>query len=104
MVRVNQAFNQVRRYGATAAYIGVEWPRVSGIPHRWLCGNNLNPDIIVQAGRKLQGYCDAIGELKKYTFIMNMNDKFNRDGNFGMSSGYSQGRSLRCLPDRKTGY
>ena len=30
--------------------------------HGTVCGND--PDIIVQVGRKLQGYCDAIGELK----------------------------------------
>ena len=27
-----------------------------------LCGND--PDVIVQAGRKLQGYCDAIGNSR----------------------------------------
>lgn len=108
----------VRRYGVTAAYTQMYNPHLllndqeyleyhlrdlgSGTADlenlgrpvvAQLCGND--PDIIVQAGRKLQGYCDAIGELKKY--IMNMNDKFNRP-QFGMSSGYGQGRSLRSLP------
>ena len=78
----------VRRYGATAAYTQMYNPHLllndqeyleyhirdlgSGTADlgnlerpvvAQLCGND--PDIVVQAGRKLQGYCDAIGELKK---------------------------------------
>jgi len=73
----------VRRYGATSSYTQMYIPErllndreyldyhlrdltsCSEDPsfHRpvvaQLCGND--PDIIVQAGRKLQGYCDAIG-------------------------------------------
>lgn len=54
------------------------------------CGND--PDIIqvVQAGRKLQGYCDAIGELKMYIMnIMNDNEQTSiwddtaKEGHFG---------------------
>ena len=74
----------VRRYGATAAYTQMYNPHLllndqqyleyhirdlgSGMTGNLerpvvaqLCGND--PDIVVQAGRKLQGYCDAIGEL-----------------------------------------
>ena len=87
----------VRRYGATTAYTQMYNPHLllndqeyleyhirdlgSGTADlrnlerpvvAQLCGND--PDIIVQAGRKLQGYCDAIGELKKkliYLWTMN---------------------------------
>jgi len=33
-----------------------------------LCGND--PDLIVQAGRKLQGHCDAIGDFHNYLIII----------------------------------
>ena len=77
----------VRRYGATATYTQMYNPhsllndpqyleyhirdlgsRTAGSGNHerpvvaQLWGND--PDIVVQAGRKLQGYCDAIGELK----------------------------------------
>jgi tRNA-dihydrouridine synthase 1 len=73
----------VRRYGATATYTQMYNPHLllndqqyleyhirdlgagTGNHERpvvaQLCGND--PDIIVQAGRKLQGYCDAIGKI-----------------------------------------
>lgn len=81
----------VRRYGATVAYTQMYNPHSllnnqqyleyhirdlsSGTANSeslerpvvaQLCGND--PDIIVQAGRKLQGYYDAIGELKIHMF------------------------------------
>lgn len=76
----------VRRYGATSSYTQMYIPEkllndreyldyhlrdltsCSEDPssHRLvvaqLCGND--PDVIVQAGRKLQGYCDAIGNSR----------------------------------------
>lgn len=81
----------VRRYGATVAYTQMynphsllndqqylEYhirdlgPRIAGSLERpvvaQLCGND--PDIIVQAGRKLHGYCDAIGKLKTSCCVM----------------------------------
>lgn len=113
----------VRRYGATAAYTQMYNPHSllndqqyleyhirdlagSGISDlgnlerpvvAQLCGND--PDTIVQAGRKLQGYCDAIGEgwtrkKKLYVFVMTTNDRSQS----GMSSRCSQRRSLWCLP------
>ena len=72
----------VRRYGATSAYTQMYLPErlltdkeyleyhirdltlakdvdISRPVIAQICGND--PEIVVQAGRKLQGYCDAIG-------------------------------------------
>jgi hypothetical protein len=119
----------VRRYGATAAYTQMYNPHLllndqqyleyhirdlgSGLGNlerpvvAQLCGND--PDIIVQAGRKLQGYCDAIGELKYILyvlFIMTINGKKKLQTSIWDVLKMQPGKVISVLTysDKKTGH